>query len=61
MVHAGDGAKLPAAACRSPGEGIRYVSQAARCARHPQRLVGENLPEGLLAVEYGHYSVKGSI
>jgi len=24
-------------------------------------LVGENLPEDLLAVDYGHYSIRGSI
>ena len=26
-----------------------------------RRLVGENLPEDLLAVDYGHYSINGSI
>ncbi len=45
------------------GEGVVYVSQAeALCgAEGCRRLVGRNLPEDLLAVDYGHYSVNGSI
>jgi peptidoglycan/LPS O-acetylase OafA/YrhL len=45
------------------GEGVRYVSQAARlCGPEGcRRLVGENLPQDLLAVDYGHYSPKGSV
>jgi hypothetical protein len=45
------------------GEGVIYVSQArSLCgAGGCRRLVGPNLPEDLLAVDYGHYSVKGSI
>jgi peptidoglycan/LPS O-acetylase OafA/YrhL len=44
------------------GEGVRYVSQAAKlCGPEGcRRLIGENLPEDLLAVDYGHYSRKGS-
>ena len=45
------------------GEGVRYVSQAAKLCG-PQgcrRLIGENLPEDLLAVDYGHYSREGSV
>ena len=50
-------------AAKDWGEGIRYVSQVAQlCGPEGcRRLVGENLPEDLLAVDYGHYSVKGSI
>jgi peptidoglycan/LPS O-acetylase OafA/YrhL len=45
------------------GEGVRYVSQAAKLCRADgcRRLVGENLPEDLLAVDYGHYSREGSV
>jgi peptidoglycan/LPS O-acetylase OafA/YrhL len=45
------------------GEGVRYVSQAAKlCGPEGcRRLVGETLPQDLLAVDYGHYSLKGSI
>jgi len=45
------------------GEGVVYVSQAEKLcgADGCRRLVGDNLPEDLLAVDYGHYSVKGSI
>ena len=45
------------------GEGVRYVSQAAKlCGPEGcRRLIGENLPEDLLAVDYGHYSREGSV
>jgi len=45
------------------GDGVRYVSQAATLcgADGCRRLIGETLPEDLLAVDYGHYSVEGSI
>jgi peptidoglycan/LPS O-acetylase OafA/YrhL len=45
------------------GEGVRYVSQAAKlCGPEGcRRLIGENLPEDLLAVDYGHYSRAGSV
>jgi hypothetical protein len=45
------------------GEGVIYVSQAqSLCgAGGCRRLVGPSLPEDLLAVDYGHYSVRGSI
>jgi hypothetical protein len=44
------------------GEGVVYLSQAAKLcgAEGCRRLVGANLPEDLLAVDYGHYSPKGS-
>jgi peptidoglycan/LPS O-acetylase OafA/YrhL len=44
------------------GEGVRYVSQAAKlCGPEGcRRLIGETLPDDLLAVDYGHYSRKGS-
>ena len=45
------------------GEGVRYVSQMAKL-RGPKgcrRLIGEKLPEDLLAVDYGHYSLEGSV
>jgi peptidoglycan/LPS O-acetylase OafA/YrhL len=50
-------------AAKDWGEGIRYVSQVAKlCGPEGcRRLVGENLPEDLLAVDYGHYSINGSI
>jgi peptidoglycan/LPS O-acetylase OafA/YrhL len=45
------------------GDGVRYVSQAnALCgAVGCRRLIGENLPQDLLAVDYGHYGPEGSI
>ncbi len=45
------------------GEGVRYVSQAAKlCGPEGcRRLMGEHLPEDLLAVDYGHYGPEGSI
>jgi peptidoglycan/LPS O-acetylase OafA/YrhL len=45
------------------GEGVRYVSQAqGLCGPDGcRRLVGPNLPEDMIAVDYGHYSVNGSI
>ncbi len=45
------------------GEGVRYVSQAAKLCGPAgcRRLIGENLPEDLLAVDYGHYSREGSV
>jgi hypothetical protein len=45
------------------GEGVRYVSQAAKlCGPEGcRRLIGERLPEDLLAVDYGHYSREGSV
>jgi peptidoglycan/LPS O-acetylase OafA/YrhL len=45
------------------GEGVVYVSQAEKLcgADGCRRVVGNNLPEDLLAVDYGHYSVNGSI
>ena len=52
-----------ALAAKDWGDGVTYVSQAARLcgADGCRRLVGPNLPEDLLAVDYGHYSVNGSI
>ena len=52
-----------ALASKDWGDGVRYVSQADRlCAPEGcRRLVGPNLPEDILAVDYGHYSVNGSI
>jgi peptidoglycan/LPS O-acetylase OafA/YrhL len=45
------------------GEGVRYVSQAAKlCGPEGcRRLIGENLPQDLLAIDYGHYSLQGSV
>ncbi len=45
------------------GEGVVYVSQAAKLCGPDgcRRLVGPHLPEDMLAVDYGHYSVNGSI
>jgi hypothetical protein len=42
---------------------VRYVSQAAKlCGPEGcRRLIGQNLPEDLLAVDYGHYSRAGSV
>jgi peptidoglycan/LPS O-acetylase OafA/YrhL len=50
-------------AAKDWGEGVRYLSQAAKLcgADGCRRLIGENLPEDLLAVDYGHYSLKGSV
>jgi len=52
-----------ALAAKDWGEGVVYVSQAEiLCgADGCRRLVGPNLPEDILAVDYGHYSVSGSI
>jgi peptidoglycan/LPS O-acetylase OafA/YrhL len=45
------------------GEGVVYVSQAERLCGDDgcRRRIGPNLPEDMLAVDYGHYSVNGSI
>jgi peptidoglycan/LPS O-acetylase OafA/YrhL len=50
-------------AAKDWGEGVRYVSQAAKlCGPEGcRRLIGENLPQDLLAVDYGHYSREGSV
>ncbi len=47
-------------AAKDWGEGVRYVSQAAKLcgADGCRRLIGEKLPEDLLAVDYGHYSAR---
>ena len=52
-----------ALAAKDWGEGVRYVSQAAKLCgvEGCRRLVGGKLPEDLLAVDYGHYSVNGSL
>jgi peptidoglycan/LPS O-acetylase OafA/YrhL len=52
-----------ALAAKDWGEGVRYVSQAAKlCGPEGcRRLIGENLPQDLLAVDYGHYSLQGSV
>ncbi len=52
-----------ALAARDWGEGVVYVSQAEKLcgADGCRRLVGPNLPEDILAVDYGHYSVNGSV
>jgi peptidoglycan/LPS O-acetylase OafA/YrhL len=50
-------------AAKDWGPGVVYVSQADMLCG-PQgcrRLVGPNLPDDLLAVDYGHYSLEGSI
>ena len=49
-------------AARDWGPGVTYVSLAgALCgADGCRRLVGQRLPEDLLAVDYGHFSVRGS-
>ena len=51
-----------ALAAKDWGEGVVYVSQAAKlCGEEGcRRLIGSDLPEDLLAVDYGHYSLKGS-
>jgi len=45
------------------GPGVVYVSQAEKLcgALGCRRRVGRELPDDLLAVDYGHYSLKGSI
>lgn len=50
-------------AAKDWGEGVRYVSQAAKlCGPEGcRRLIGENLPQDLLAADYGHYSREGSV
>jgi SGNH domain-containing protein len=52
-----------ALAAKDWGHGVAYVSQAEKLcgADGCRRLVGPHLPEDLLAVDYGHYSVNGSI
>ncbi len=52
-----------ALAAKDWGEGVAYVSQAVKLcgAMGCRRLIGANLPEDLLAVDYGHYSLKGSV
>ena len=51
-----------ALAAKDWGDGVVYVSQADKLCRADgcRRLVGPNLPEDMLAVDYGHYSVNGS-
>jgi peptidoglycan/LPS O-acetylase OafA/YrhL len=51
-----------ALAAKNWGDGVVYVSQAGKLCgvEGCRRLVGSNLPEDLLAVDYGHYSVNGS-
>jgi hypothetical protein len=51
-----------ALASKDWGEGVTYVSQAAKlCGTEGcRRLIGPHLPEDMLAVDYGHYSLKGS-
>ncbi len=50
-------------AAKDWGPGVVYVSQADKLcgAQGCRRLVGPNLPDDLLAVDYGHYSLEGSI
>ena len=45
------------------GDGVVYVSQAEKLCGDDgcRRRIGPNLPEDMLAVDYGHYSVNGSI
>jgi peptidoglycan/LPS O-acetylase OafA/YrhL len=45
------------------GEGVVYLSQAGKLCgvEGCRRLVGSLLPEDILAIDYGHYSLKGSI
>ena len=52
-----------ALAARDWGEGVVYVSQAEKLCGDEgcRRRIGPNLPEDMLAVDYGHYSVNGSI
>jgi hypothetical protein len=51
-----------ALAAKNWGAGVVYVSQVdTLCGPDGcRRLIGPNLPEDLLAVDYGHYSLKGS-
>ena len=51
-----------ALASKDWGEGVTYVSQTAKlCGTEGcRRLIGPHLPEDMLAVDYGHYSLKGS-
>ena len=51
-----------ALAAKDWGEGVVYVSQADKLCGPDgcRRLTGPNLPEDLLAIDYGHYSLKGS-
>jgi len=51
-----------ALAAKDWGPGVVYVSQADKLcgADGCRRLVGRDLPDDLLAVDYGHYSVRGS-
>ena len=50
-------------AAKNWGPGVTYVSQADKLCGPDgcRRLVGRDLPDDLLAVDYGHYSRKGSI
>jgi peptidoglycan/LPS O-acetylase OafA/YrhL len=52
-----------ALARRDWGEGVVYISQAEKLCGDDgcRRRIGPNLPEDMLAVDYGHYSVNGSI
>ncbi len=45
------------------GPGATYVSQAAKLCRDGacRQLVGDKLPDGMIATDYGHYSFDGSI
>ncbi|MDR3420657.1 MAG: SGNH hydrolase domain-containing protein, partial [Xanthobacteraceae bacterium] len=45
------------------GPGVTYVSQAAKLCRYGacRQLVSDDLPEGMIATDYGHYSFDGSI
>ena len=51
-----------ALAAKDWGPGVVYVSQADRLCGPDgcRRLVGRNLPDDLIAVDYGHYSLEGS-
>lgn len=51
-----------ALAAKDWGPGVLYVSQADKLcgAEGCRRRVGERLPEDMLAVDYGHYSLEGS-
>ena len=44
-------------------DGVIYVSQAQKLCNADgcRRLVGTNLPEDMLSVDYGHYSIAGSV
>ena len=45
------------------GEGVTYISQVKGLCQEKgcRRLVGPNLPDDVIAVDYGHYSREGSI